>query len=201
MRMAVHVRQRVAKRQHRTLRRPHDVQQFVVVVHVVPWMRVEVAGRPRARHVGGIQFVRVGPAPLRHQRLSATEIRQTNIIDACWIFGFIVGWAMMGESNLARDGFFFVCNPHHDGRNLREDYFYVDKFEIDLCFFWRVIQNRHNFIWWRASHLHTPLICINSSWTLSSFNHVHNISRKFRWPKSQSSGDRGHEWFFFWFYI
>lgn len=77
MRVAVHLCQRMAERQHRTLRRPDDVEQFVVVVvhhHVLPRLGVQVAGRSGAGHVRRIQFVRVGAA-LRHQRLATAAMR------------------------------------------------------------------------------------------------------------------------------
>lgn len=86
--MSMHMTKRMTQRQHRTLRWSNDVQQFIIVVHVVPWVRIQMTGCPGAGHMGGIQFVRIGSAPLRHQSLPATEIRQTNIIDAGYLWKY-----------------------------------------------------------------------------------------------------------------
>lgn len=91
--MGMHLLQRVAQRQQRTLWRPHHIQQLVLVILLLVQQRrmrmqvgrssgmAQVKRCPRAAHMSGIELVRVGPS-VRHQRLPVTtvvrEARATN---------------------------------------------------------------------------------------------------------------------------
>lgn len=85
--MRMHLLQRVTQRQQWTLRRSHHIQQLILIVLLI----IEQCGRmrrmqmrrsagvpqmqrrPRAAHVRGIQFVRIGPS-IGHQRLPVTTV-------------------------------------------------------------------------------------------------------------------------------
>lgn len=89
MRMSVHLCQRMAQRQHWTLRRSDNVQQLVIVIvhHILPGLRIQMTRRPRTGHMRWIQFVGIGTA-LRHQRLSAAdrtrkEVKKKHLVRSC----------------------------------------------------------------------------------------------------------------------
>jgi len=83
--VGVHLLQRVAEREERTLGRTHDVQELIIIILLVVeqggmGMQVgrttgvaQVERCPGAAHVRRIQLVRIGPS-VRHQRLPVTTV-------------------------------------------------------------------------------------------------------------------------------